>query len=172
MICQECGERPATLCFTKDGNEESIEFHICEPCAREKGYPIPKTTHEPSSDNLWEVESHSDSSVSDEGAEQNSECEKCGLTYEEFNRTGRFGCNECFKQFAEHLPSLFRHIHVTTATHSGKIPKRNREWIQNKNQLELLKEQLQHFIEQEKYEQAAALRDQIQELERKVSEQS
>lgn len=43
MVCQECGNRPATLHFTKIVNGEKTEFHICEHCAREKGDFLPGT---------------------------------------------------------------------------------------------------------------------------------
>ncbi len=43
MLCQECGEKQATLHFTKIVNGEKTEFHICESCAREKGEGIPGT---------------------------------------------------------------------------------------------------------------------------------
>lgn len=174
MLCQECEERPANLSYSKDVNGEKIVFHLCEQCAREKGYPIPETSNDLSKEHLssemMDEKSNTGSSEMDEETQQISTCEKCGLTYEEFNKIGRFGCEECYKQFAEHLQPLFRRIHVTTPTHTGKIPKRYSALIQDKHQLEQLKKQLQHFIEQEQYEQAAEVRDQIQELENKVSE--
>lgn len=30
MMCQECGQRPATLHFTKIVNGDKTEFHLCE----------------------------------------------------------------------------------------------------------------------------------------------
>lgn len=174
MVCQECGNRPATLSFTKVVNGVETEFHICEHCAREKELTIPGTTNGVSNHALFsgvtDVESDNSLSVMNNEPQQAPQCEKCGLTYEEFNKTGRVGCDECYKQFAERLESMLRRNHGTTV-HTGKVPKRNADMIHDQHQLEMLKKHLQLLIEQEEYEQAAKIRDQIRELEEKISEQ-
>lgn len=92
------------------------------------------------------------------------------MTYTQFTKIGRFGCDECYDQFAERLDPLFRRIHGTT-DHAGKIPKRNGGLIHDKRQIESLKKHLKLLIEREEFEEAAKLRDQIRELEEKVSGQ-
>lgn len=175
MVCQECGNRPATLHFTKIVNGEKTEFHICEHCAREKGDFLPGTTNGFSIHNLLsgllDFETpNTGSSVLGKVPPQATQCKKCGLTYTQFTKIGRFGCDECYDQFAERLDPLFRRIHGTT-DHAGKIPKRNGGLIHDKRQIESLKKHLKLLIEREEFEEAAKLRDQIRELEEKVSGQ-
>ena len=97
MICQECGERPATLHFTKIINGEKTEFHICETCAREKGEMITGSGNGFSIHNLLSglLDFEPQNSSSSVTANKNLRCDHCGLTYSQFSKIGRFGCNEC-----------------------------------------------------------------------------
>ena len=171
MICQECGKKQATLHFTKILNGEKTEFHICETCAREKGELIPGTPNGFSIHNLlsglldFEPSSHNASA----SKIQPTRCEHCGLTYSQFSKVGRFGCSECYKHFTEKLDPLFKRVHGNIV-HTGKVPKRSGGLIQYKCEIDSLKKELLVRIEKEEFEQAAKIRDQIRELERKISE--
>lgn len=171
MQCQECGKRPATLHFTKIVNGEKTEFHICEACAREKGEMIPGTTGGFSIHNLLSglmdfhpgLQGHSSTAKQNE----NVRCEECGLTYSQFSKIGRFGCSSCYKYFNDRLDPLFKRVHGNTV-HVGKVPKRAGSHIQVQRKLDDLRRELQYRIVQEEFEEAAALRDQIRELEKNI----
>lgn len=171
MQCQECGKKPATLHFTKIVNGEKTEFHICESCAREKGELIPGTAGGFSIHNLLSgllnFEQTSNGSVSSQSP-ASLRCENCGLTYSQFSKLGRFGCGQCYHYFEDKLDPLFRRVHGNTA-HSGKIPRRAGGQLQQRRQIDELKAQLQRSVEHEEFEKAAKLRDQIRELERKLT---
>jgi protein arginine kinase activator len=178
MICQECGEKQATLHFTKIVNGEKNEFHICESCAREKGDMIPGTPNGFSIHNLLSGLLNFDPSSSSTGLnggigtkQQVLRCEQCGLTYSQFSKIGRFGCSQCYDHFSERLDPLFKRVHGNTS-HNGKIPKRSGGQIQAKRQIEDLKRDLQYNIDKEEFEQAAKIRDEIRQLERKISNDS
>jgi protein arginine kinase activator len=171
MMCQECGKKAATLHFTKIVNGEKTEFHICEVCAREKGEMIPGTPNGFSIHNLLSGLLDFDPTSASKNASkaQNARCEHCGLTYTQFSKLGRFGCKSCYKHFGERLDPLFKRVHGNTG-HIGKVPKRSGGIIKVKRELDQLKTELMLRIEQEEFEQAAQLRDQIREMEKKVSE--
>ncbi|WP_018754027.1 UvrB/UvrC motif-containing protein [Paenibacillus sanguinis] len=172
MQCQECGKRPATLHFTKIVNGEKTEFHICESCAREKGELIPGTSGGFSIHNL--LSGFLDFSPANKGLisgtkpPEHLRCEECGMTYSQFSKIGRFGCSSCYKYFNDRLDPLFKKVHGNTV-HVGKIPKRSGGHIQFKRKLDNLRQELQQRIVQEEFEAAAALRDQIRELEKNMS---
>lgn len=170
MICQECGKKPATLHFTKIVNGEKTEFHICETCAREKGEIIPGTPNGFSIHNLLSgLLDFEPQSVSNAGANQAAlKCEHCGLTYAQFSKLGRFGCSECYKHFEAKLDPLFKRVHGNVA-HVGKVPKRTGGLIKYKREIEALKKELQVRVDQEEFEQAAKIRDEIKELEKRVA---
>jgi len=171
MVCQECGKKPATLHFTKIVNGEKTEFHICESCAREKGELIPGTSNGFSIHSL--LSGLLDFDPSGKGGSTSSKaqtirCDECGLTYSQFSKIGRFGCSSCYKHFEDRLDPLFKRVHGSTK-HIGKIPKRRGGSIQTKRELEELKKQLQYRIIHEEFEDAAKIRDQIRELEKRIS---
>jgi protein arginine kinase activator len=170
MICQECGKKPASLHFTKIVNGEKNEFHICESCAREKGEMIPGTTGGFSIHNL--LSGLLDFEPSSTGSVKNNvqaiRCEDCGLTYSQFSKLGRFGCGSCYKSFTERLDPLFKRVHGNTV-HVGKVPKRTGGLIQHKREIETLKKEMMTRIELEEFEQAAKIRDQIREIEKKIA---
>lgn len=171
MFCQECGKRPATLHFTKIVNGEKTEFHICESCAREKGEGIPGTPNSFSIHSLLSglLDFNSSGASAPQAPPQTVRCEECGLTYAQFSKIGRFGCSSCYNAFAERLDPLLKRVHSST-THNGKIPKRSGGQIQCKREIEQLRKDMQTYIEQEEFENAAELRDRIRELERKLAE--
>jgi len=171
MICQECGKKQATLHFTKILGGEKTEFHICESCAREKGELIPGTPNGFSIHNLlsglldFDPTSHNALA----GKPQPSRCEHCGLTYSQFSKVGRFGCSECYKYFGEKLDPLFKRVHGNIV-HTGKVPKRSGGVIKYKREIEQMKKELLVRIENEEFEKAAQLRDQIKDLEKKLAD--
>lgn len=170
MLCQECGQRQATLHFTKIVNGEKMEIHLCETCAKEKGEVLPGMHNTFSIHNLLSGLLNFDTSGGTIGAPytQSLRCNHCGLTYAQFSRSGRFGCANCYSTFGERLEPLFRKVHGGNAIHYGKIPKRTGGLIQLRRQLQELKFRLQQSIQREEFELAAQLRDQIRDLEEKL----
>lgn len=168
MLCQECGKRPATLHFTKIVNGEKTEFHICESCAREKGEMIPGTPNGFSIHNLLSGLLDFDPTQGKASNQTAQRCEHCGLTYAQFSKLGRFGCSECYHSFADRLDPVFKRVHGNTV-HVGKVPKRAGGLIKYKREMERLKKELAVRIDKEEFEQAAKLRDEIKELEKKIA---
>jgi protein arginine kinase activator len=171
MLCQECGKRQATLHFTKIVNGEKTEFHICEVCAKEKGEALPGMNNTFSIHNLLSGLLNFDTAngTVNPAYSQTMQCQKCGLTYSQFSRSGRFGCSACYRTFGNRLEPLFRKVHSGNVTHFGKIPRRSGNMIKVKRDLQEMKQRLQQAIHNEEFELAAQLRDQIRELESKLN---
>ncbi len=173
MICQECNQRQASLHFTKIINGEKTEFHICEQCAKEKGEQFPGTN----SFSIHQLLSgllHFDQPVQAEQdtAQVGTElvCDKCEMTYEQFTRVGRFGCAHCYKSFESKLDPILKRVHSGNHTHAGKLPERIGGGIQLQRQIDALKQQLKSYIEEEEFEKAAELRDEIRLLDQQKNE--
>ncbi|UOQ44648.1 UvrB/UvrC motif-containing protein [Halobacillus salinarum] len=171
MECQECNQRPATVHLTQVINGQKTEVHVCEQCAKEKGYMNygeeaftlndllsglfnTEGTH-PISGQKSQSYSHS----------QQLKCPTCGLTYKEFARLGKFGCADCYKTFDDKLNPIFRRVHSGNTQHDGKIPHRQGGDLHLKKEAEDLKATLQKLIEQEEFEEAAKVRDKIRSLD-------
>lgn len=91
-------------------------------------------------------------------------CPVCGHTWGDFNRTGRFGCGECYKTFRGGAEQVLRQTQQG-ATHAGKIPSKSSAEIKAKRRLEDLRRQLKDAVNKEDYETAAKLHSEIKQLE-------
>ena len=163
MVCNVCGQNEATIHLTEILNNQMVEVHLCETCAEQKGA---------------DFKSHFDfnkllASLADFGAELKPErvaklvCRHCGLTYEEFGRTGRLGCAQCYQSFEKLLIPLIKRIQ-RDVRHVGKVPVKGPGEAKQALELRDLQERLRKSVQAETFEEAARIRDQIQELETKI----
>ncbi|EGL83492.1 UvrB/UvrC protein [Caldalkalibacillus thermarum TA2.A1] len=169
MHCQECGERPATLHFTKIVNGQKTEIHLCDVCAKDKGEVFPSFNNSFSIHNLLSsFLSFDQPSGTGTTYAQPLRCDRCGLTYAQFSKSGRFGCAHCYRVFGDRLEPLFKKVHSGNVSHHGKIPRRSGSRLKMKKEIELKKQKLQQAVANEEFELAAKLRDEIRELEKQL----
>jgi protein arginine kinase activator len=167
VLCDECRKRPACMHITKIVNNQKVEKHLCEQCASEHG------EMKISFDDNFSVHDFLKgifNTVYGDGGQVQSEiaCPQCSMTYRDFSRNGKIGCNVCYATFGERLVPLLRRIHGSSA-HTGKVPKRSGGKIAVKQQLKKMRQELEHFVAREEYEEAAKLRDQIRVLEKQLN---
>ena len=161
MLCELCKQTQATVHLTEIVNEQMTELHLCEACANKKGAQV--ESHFGLSDLLSGL---ADFSKTEEPEEVTTRtCPSCGMTYEDFRKVGRLGCADCYTTFKRNLGSLLKRIHGSPI-HVGKSPIRLIKTAKvTKTELADLKRKLEHAIENEEFEEAAKLRDQIRRLE-------
>jgi protein arginine kinase activator len=94
-------------------------------------------------------------------------CEGCGLSFEEFKKTGFLGCDHCYDAFNKYIVNILKQIHGS-AVHQGKVPLNIAGNVELKKHVRVLRQRLRRCIEAEDYERAAELRDKIATLEGKV----
>lgn len=165
MICNVCGTNEATIHLTEIVNDQMVEIHLCEPCAQEKGTEF--KTHF----NVSDLLSGLTDLVKEFSADEKilTKCPNCGLSYEEFGRTGRLGCAECYESFSRLLLPLIKRVQHSTQ-HVGKRPSRLAPPVARTGQQDLreLHNRLAKHIHDEEFEEAARIRDQIKQLEEKL----
>jgi protein arginine kinase activator len=164
MICQECQKREAAIHIKKMVNGVKKEQYLCEVCAAKKSADasskIFNLKHLLSA--LMEMEgSSSELSVP---KEKRLECPNCGVSYERFKSISRFGCAECYQNFETKIEPLFRKIHGNSI-HRGKTPKRKGKEYSLNQKIKTLKIKMQQAINEEAFEEAAKIRDEIKSLE-------
>lgn len=185
MKCDKCAKK-ATVHLTEIIDGKAAEMHLCEDCAREQ------SQHMEQQFGLADLLA----GLTDFGKQlpevQNDvlTCPNCGLSYEDFRKFGRFGCSQCYVAFKAHLKTLLKKIHGSNI-HLGKklsaleqaveaAPAPEAESVQQEVSAEAtpktkeeivedLRRQMYAAIEKEDFEQAAAIRDKIYELEKKGS---
>lgn len=95
---------------------------------------------------------------------ESKKCPVCSSTWDDFNKTGKFGCSECYKVFEPGAEQVLRQIH-SSARHSGKIPSKSGAEVKARRRLENLRKELKEAVASEDYELAAKLHNQIKEIE-------
>ena len=91
-------------------------------------------------------------------------CPVCGMTAGEFRKQGRVGCRNCYDYFSDFMPGLIKRINGNSC-HTGKVPARGEARLAERQKAVLLREELRCAIQEENFERAAQLRDEIRVLE-------
>jgi protein arginine kinase activator len=164
MLCQECHNAPAAVHVKKRQGEEEISIHLCRACAKKIGW------HNPLEDVKFPLAQFISSMMHDMslGSAQapppdgEAKCGECGLSFQEFSRTGRLGCGHCYEAFRSSMQELLRRIHGNTK-HTGRRPQNAPKPVRTSKarSLRQLKAELDRAVADEDFEKAARLRDEI-----------
>lgn len=158
--CSVCGQ-PATIFITLVKNGQVVSMACCPTHAEEMGL------------NQTGACGWLDDSLGENGLETTPtsrlRCPECGFTARDWKRTGRLGCPHCYEVFAEKLVPALQRLHSGTI-HRGKFPHQAISPQLIVNRIQELQEQLEREVQEERYEDAAATRDQMSELRSSLSE--
>ena len=167
MLCDICGKNQATVHLTEIIDDQMNELHMCEECARQKSAQMESQFG--LSDLLAGMAEFGKPDTKEAEAVAAVKCANCGLTFADFKRIGRLGCGECYNSFKRYLVPLLRRIHGSSQ-HVGKPPVKIAKVLKKRTDLQELRAKLQKAIEIEAFEEAAKIRDQIKEMEKKQNE--
>ena len=115
-------------------------------------------------------------------------CFGCGQTFANFKESGLLGCPACYQIFEDRIGPMIERAHEGGCSHVGKVPRRalceckdthdsNRmdallgDVRQREERLESLRDRLSRSIQNEEFEQAAMLRDELTRLTSLASSQ-
>lgn len=163
LACQICEKAPATVHLTEispDG--ERSEQHLCEQCAQMQDVTPHATAHVPLNQMLTALVGGSKIT-----ARQIADlaCPQCKLTFVEFRNSGLLGCPNDYDAFEKALAPLIERAHEGSSHHIGKVPRRLGTPRAVENDLIRLRRELDRAVDDERYEYAAKLRDNIRTLE-------
>ncbi len=175
MLCQNCGKNEANIRYTQIINGVKKEIALCSSCARKLGV---EDIELPINFNSFLGDFFNDYAETEflPMLQTNEvKCKTCGMTYNDFINTGVFGCSDCYETFSNPIDSLLKNLHGT-AKHIGRGPNGKAEKIKiedSKNEKkenpeedkkEKLEKELEKAIKEERYEDAAKIRDEIKEM--------
>ncbi len=173
MECQNCHERPATVHYTNIVNGEKTEMHLCEQCAHQQGDFFSGNQSFSLNHLLSGLLNYEQPGTGSKpltyGQPEELACDRCGMTYREFTKIGRFGCAHCYETFKDQIEPILKRVHSGNTVHAGKIPKRIGGTIHLRKEMNRLRETMQEHIKAEEFEKAAEIRDQLRSLERKLN---
>lgn len=181
MICDECKKNEATIHLTNILNGKKTERHLCGDCAGKHNIQNFGVTEFPGFMNMGGSMFDNDFFTNDfftnaiypEGVLQRrheQHCPQCGMTFDEFNRNGRFGCDECYSAFASEIAPLVKRLQGSL-NYEGRVPGRGNGVFRTKHQIKRLRQDLQKAVAEEQFEEAARLRDEIKTLEQQLGTQ-
>lgn len=181
MLCDNCGKREANVRYSENINGRKKELHLCEECSQKLGIgnmdlnmPI-------------DFSSFFGGLLEDFGTTdfmplfnevKALKCENCGYTFEDIVNTGRLGCGNCYSVFEERLDPIIKKIQGSN-THIGrsgkiidnkigkKFDEKKDETKEDVSKLDKLQNELKQAIKDERYEDAAKIRDEIKKLKDK-----
>lgn len=159
MNCQHCNKSRATVHIT-DTVPERKERHLCEDCAEKEGVIIKPNQHTTN-----EILQQFIKQKIGLGLTENVVCPQCGLSFQEFQVKGQLGCPHDYEVFKAQLMPLIERAHEGGTKHVGKKPGGGTPPQNLHTGLLKLRRELQDAIQQENYELAARVRDQIRNLE-------
>jgi len=180
MLCDNCGKREANVRYSENINGRKKEMNLCEECSKKLGigqmdFSMP-----------IDFSSFFGSFMDDFGAPEfmpmlkelkTLRCDSCGYTFDDIANTGRLGCKDCYDVFEDRLNPIIRKVQGADH-HVGRIGKIIDQKIEKKEQpkkevenkekskIEKLQEDLKVAIQEERYEEAAKIRDEIKKLEK------
>ncbi len=170
MFCERCKNCEATIHLTEIIKDVKSEVHLCENCAREIGLNSKLSNFSLSIPEMLsfldvnEVDDHAGGGV----------CKTCGLSFVDYSREYKLGCPDCYRHMEDSLRPVIAAYHGATA-HGGKHPANSDVAVAETyvktvcvnpiKSIEELKDLLERAVTDERYEEAAVLRDRIREME-------
>ena len=160
MICQKCGKNNATTHIKTVVNGVVHEKNLCGYCAAKEGYN--GMSHNSLAGMLVSMLGEA---AGVRAASTAKKCPNCNSAFSDIAEKGTVGCAECYKTFYEELLPYLKRVHGA-AKHTGKIPNKAPLIVRPKElSVDDLRLKLTELIREEKFEEAAIVRDKIKEME-------
>ena len=183
MLCQNCNKNEANVKYTEIINGEKRQMMLCDQCSHELGldninFNMPIDFSSFFGGLLEEEINNSQEFMPLFKQAKELRCNNCNMTYNDFINQGKFGCSNCYEVFSEKINLLLKRLHGNSK-HKGRKCLANQE--ENKinkqaeskkiyvseNKLEKLEKELKEAIKDERYEDAAKIRDEIKKINAK-----
>ena len=180
MKCDMC-DNEASVFLTQIISGQMTTVNLCDKCSKEKGVTDPMGFQ--LADLLMATSQKKTKATGAEG-EDTLACPVCGFTRAHLKKIGRLGCPDCYKTFSEDLDAMLRAMHKGTR-HVGKVPGKPSVSlgaappapriplappppVNVEKRLAELKAAIDRAVTEERYEDAAKLRDEMRQLESKT----
>jgi protein arginine kinase activator len=192
MLCDNCGKKEANVRYWENINGKKRELNLCDECSKKLGigqidFSMPIGISSFLGGFMEDFQTKEFMPMLNEL--KTLKCNSCGYTFDDIINTGRLGCKNCYDIFQDRLDPIIKKIQGDNR-HVGRIGKIIDSKIDNINddkeesmkkdiknggnskednkelsKIEKLQEELKKAIAEEKYEEAAKIRDEIKKLE-------
>lgn len=180
MLCENCGKREANVRYSENINGVKKEMNLCEECSKRLGVTDQMDFRMPSLD----FSNFFGSFLGDFASMPNFmplleqvkdvKCESCGYTFNEIVNSGRYGCANCYDVFEDRMDPILKKLQGANR-HTGRLGKisdnnvkfdktSDKKVEKENNEKDKLEQELKKAIKEERYEEAAKLRDEIKKM--------
>ncbi len=180
MLCDNCGKREANVRYSENINGVKKELHLCEECSQKLGITDRMDFRMPSLDFSNFFGSFLEDFSTPEfmpllNEVKQIKCDSCNSTFDDIINTGRYGCANCYDVFEDRMDPILKKLQGANR-HTGRLgkisdnklkyeeSKENKKQEKHENKLEELQAKLKQAIKEERYEDAAKIRDEINKL--------
>ena len=180
MLCDNCKKRQANIRYSENINGITKELNLCEECSKKLGIgdisfdlSMPIDFSNFFGDFIENFTTPEFMPLFNEVKQL--KCNNCGYTFNDVVNTGKLGCGECYSVFESQLDPIIKKIQGSNM-HVGRIGKvldnkisddtaTSNEKKEQLSEIDKLNLELKQAIKEERYEDAAKLRDEIKEIE-------
>ena len=159
MTCDHCSNK-ATIFLTKVEGDQLKKIAICQECAENPALVAKEGLEQLLGIPALPIVPQPTSSVT-------LSC-RCGYSLEDLTRIGRLGCPECYHTFQSFIEDRISSIHRGIQHTGKKIHVELTDEMLERKQKQLL-EELNSAIENEEFEKAASLRDEIESIKHQLA---
>lgn len=168
MFCERCKNNEATIHLSEVVKNMKSEVHLCEHCAREVGLNTKISNF-----SLTLPEMLTFLNVDESPDFRNAgRCHSCGCSFTDYRKNGKLGCPDCYDYLSDELAPVMASF-FAEKRHIGKSPARTDDRKINRPEtpaeaplsgVEELRAELDAAVRDERYEEAAVIRDRIREI--------
>lgn len=166
LICEHCHKNVGTVTVVEippgtihSEHSTASESVLCEICAQAKNLPHAPVGKKSLGD-IWKLLQASGSKPADE---DDVICPDCGMRLSELRAQGRIGCERDYDLFADDIQDILERVHGATE-HTGRTPAVSQDEYTRMQAISVLQKDLGRAIEDEAYENAARIRDELESL--------
>lgn len=185
MLCENCGKRDANVRYSENINGVKKEMYLCEECSKKLGITNSMNFEMPTLDfsdffgSFLEDFTSTPEFMPLFTQVKDIKCESCGSTFNDIINSGRFGCPNCYDVFGDKMDPILKKLQGANrhVGRLGKLSNNNVKFESKENdkkvkqdenskesKLEELQLDLKKAIKEERYEEAAKLRDEIKKM--------
>lgn len=166
MKCSHCNHNEANTHVKRIINGKKEEMYLCSDCARELGVMNDFEFEPFSIDNFFGNLLGAGVSALNSLAGIDR-CPSCGSSFNDIVNSGKVGCADCYTKFSDRLSPSIEKLHGKVK-HVGKQVTYSEEPEQavvddSASKIEQLKTDLKLAIQEQRFEDAAVIRDKIKE---------
>jgi len=156
MKCDLCGERPAVMLVQQISKDSTVELHLCEECARARGFSAGPGKVEVSLAGIF-------NGLIDGKEEDKRACPRCGTALADIRKRRRVGCADCYLHFRAEILAVLRREGIEVR-YRGELPPKIDAFKPLSADRASLRKELEKALAHEEYEMAAYYRDRLRAL--------